>query len=96
MALADLTTQQRNKLRIMLNDVAVKQNPEDPQKFIINQLFDSVFDTNTQRAARVEQLVTIWRNIRQLERDNADTENAAHKAALDSELAELDAIVATA
>lgn len=95
MALADLTPQQRDKLRLMLNDVAFRQNPEDPQRFIINQLFDSVFDTNAQRVARVDLLVTTWRNIRQQERNTADAESTAHKANLDAELAELDAILAT-
>lgn len=95
MALSDLTAQQRTKLRQMLNDVAFRQQPDNPQQFVIDQLFAAIFDTAQGRIARIDLLVTTWRDIRQAERDAADTDNTARKTAIDAELSALDAILAT-
>lgn len=94
MALADLTTQQRNTLKRIIRVVAAEQAHNNPEQIIFNQLFDALFDTNAQRVARVDNVVSMYRAIRQSERNAADADNVAKKATLDADLAEVDAILA--
>lgn len=94
MALADLTTTQRNKLKRMMIAVAAEQGA-NPEKLAFNQLFDALFDTNAQRAARIDMIVQLYKDMQQAAFNSADANNTAHKAVLTAEIADADAIIAT-
>lgn len=92
MALADLTPQQRAKLKRIMLAVAAEQS-SSPERLLFNQLFDALFDTPAQRATRVDNVLTMYRDAQQAALNVADANNTAAKAALSAEIDDANTIM---
>lgn len=63
----------------------------DPRA-VADELYLGFFETAAQRTTRAQGWLTVVRAQKQADRDAADAANTAYKAALDADLATLDAI----